>query len=183
VLENNSIFVGTVSQLPLKSQMTYQVDALHLDISALLATAQRQLLESTPIPIVYHDRAFLKNNQLPLSLKKSPINVYALWMRANSDEDWTLMYIGQRSRKYGWSRVAQHLFTTPSGTQSKLQQVRAAIEAGAQIGVTGILIEPDSLRLSVEEELIQRNSSSGKHLLWNQKSRANVSRLAELAQS
>ncbi|MEB5964492.1 hypothetical protein [Comamonas testosteroni] len=154
--------------------MTYQVDALHLDISALLATAQKQLLESTPVPIVYHDTAVLKNNQLPLSLKKSPINVYALWMRANSDEAWTLMYIGQRSRKYGWSRVAQHLFATPSGTQSKLQQVRAAIEAGAQIGVTGILIEPDSLRLSVEEELIQRNSSSDKHLLWNQKARANA---------
>lgn len=153
-------------------QMTYHVDALHIDLSDLLATAQELLLEAAPNPIDYRDRTDLANNELQSSLRDSPINVYALWKRANDSEEWELMYIGQRSYKNGWSRVKQHLFSTPKGTQSKLKEVQSAIKTGAQIGVTGILVKPDSLRLSVEEELIQRNSSSGSHLPWNQKSRA-----------
>ena len=100
--------------------------------------------------------------------------MYALWRRTEADGKWELMYIGQRSHKSGWSRVEQHLFSTPQGTQSKLREVRTAIQSGAQMGVTAILIEPDSMRLSVEEELINRNSSSDGHLLWNRKGRANV---------
>jgi hypothetical protein len=150
------------------------MDALHIDISALIAAAEERLLESAPVPIDYVDRKALEKNKLPLSLGNSQINVYALWKRANFEGKWELMYIGQRSRKSGWSRVMQHLFSTPQGTQSKLQEVRSAIEAGAQIGVTGILVEPDSMRLSIEEELINRNSSTDGHLLWNRKARAKV---------
>ncbi|WP_143599106.1 hypothetical protein [Variovorax boronicumulans] len=159
------------------------MDALHIDISALIAAAQKRLLESAPVLIDYADRTALEKNQLPPLLGKSQINVYALWKRANSEEKWELMYIGQRSRQSGWSRVAQHLFSTPQGTQSKLQEVRAAIEAGAQIGVTGILIEPDSMRLSIEEELISRNSSSDSHLLWNRKARAKLPKRRKSAES
>jgi hypothetical protein len=150
------------------------MDALHIDISIFIATAQERLLGSVPCPIDYVDREALENNQLPPSLGKTLINVYALWKRFGSEEKWELMYIVQRSHKYGWSRVAQHLFSTPQGTQSKLREVHAAVEAGAQIGVTAILVEPDSMRLSVEEELINRNSSSDGHLLWNRKARAKV---------
>lgn len=148
------------------------MDTLLIDISALIASAQERLLESEPCPIDYLDRDAIKNNQLPPSLGKTKINVYALWKRVGSEEKWELMYIGQRSHKSGWYRVAQHLFSTPQGTQSKLREVRAAVQAGAQIGVTAILVEPDSMRLSVEEELINRNSSSDDHLLWNRKARA-----------
>lgn len=150
------------------------MDALRIDISALIASAQERLLGSVPCPIDYVDKEALEKNKLPSSLRKTPINVYALWKRIGSEERWELMYIGQRSHKAGWSRVAQHLFSTPLGTQSKLQEVRAAIESGAQIGVTAILVEPDSMRLSVEEELINRNSTSDGHLLWNRKARAKV---------
>src|SRR5262245_7871545 len=125
------------------------MDPLHIDISALIAAAQDRLLGSVPCPIDYVDKKALENNELPPSLGKSPINVYALWKRALPDGKWELMYIGQRSHTSGWSRVEQHLFSTPQGTQSKLQEVRAAIQSGAQIGVTAILVEPDSMRLSV----------------------------------
>lgn len=149
-----------------------RMDALRTDISELITASQERLLESVPTLIDYVDKSALKNNKLPPVLGQSPINVYALWKRSVADGEWELMYIGQRSHRSGWSRVAQHLFSTPQGTQSKLEEVRAAIESGAQIGVTAILIEPDSMRLSVEEELINRNSSSDGHLLWNRKSRA-----------
>lgn len=84
------------------------------------------------------------------------------------------MYIGQRSLKFGWSRVEQHLFSTPKRTQSKLNEVRAAIDFGSQIGVTAIQVQPDSMRLAIEEELISRNSLSAEHLVWNKKARAKL---------
>ena len=156
--------------------MTYHTDALHIDISVLVAAAQKKLIESVPLPIKYMDMTCLENNKLPPAIKISPINIYALWMRAKSSENWELMYIGQRSYEFGWSRVEQHLFSTPQGTQSKLQKVRNAIKAGAEMGVTGILIKPNSLRLSVEDELIKLNSLSNNHLIWNRKGRAKVSK-------
>ena len=150
---------------------------LHIDISALITTAQKRLLTATPHTIDYVEKEALKKSQLPSSLKSSPINIYALWRRESVDSDWELMYIGQRSFKSGWSRVEQHLFATPQGTQSKLKEVRAAIESGAQIGVTAIRVEPDSMRLSIEEELINRNSQSAQQLLWNKKARAKPTRV------
>jgi hypothetical protein len=152
------------------------MDSLRIDISGLIAASQEQLLGSVPCLIDYVDREALENNELPPSLGQSPINVYALWKRTGSEDEWELMYIGQRSHKSGWSRVSQHLFSTPQGTQSKLREVRAAIRSGSQIGVTAILVEPDSMRLSVEEELINRNSSSDDHLLWNRKARAKIAK-------
>lgn len=151
-----------------------RMDTLRIDISVLISAAQDRLLGSAPCLIDYVDREALEKNVLPPSLGKTPINVYALWRRGGSEDKWELMYIGQRSHESGWSRVAQHLFSTPRGTQSKLQEVRGAIKSGAPIGVTAILVEPDSMRLSVEEELINRNSSSDSHLLWNRKARAKV---------
>ena len=121
------------------------MDALRIDISALISAAQEQLLGSAPCPIDHADRKALEKNELPPSLGKTSINVYALWRRSGSEDKWELMYIGQRSHKLGWSRVAQHLLSTPQGTQSKLQEVRDAINSGAQIGVTAILLEPDSM--------------------------------------
>lgn len=152
------------------------MSTLSIEIGALVAAARERLLESVPTLIDFVDRKALNNNQLPPVLRAHPINVYALWKRDAVTEEWELMYIGQRSHKSGWSRVAQHLFSTPKGTQSKLAEVRAAIESGAQIGVTAILVEPDSMRLSVEEELINRNSTSEGHLLWNRKGRSKTSK-------
>lgn len=147
---------------------------LSIDISTLIASAQERLLATAPCLIEYIDREALEKNVLPPPLGKTPINVYALWKRTGPDANWELMYIGQRSHRSGWARVAQHLFSTPVGTQSKLEEVRAAIQSGDQLGVTAILVELDSMRLSVEEELIKRNSSSAEHLLWNRKARSTV---------
>lgn len=124
-----------------------------------------------PCPIDYSDRQDLANNRLPPLLRTSPINIYALWKRIEG-ENWRLMYIGQRRFKSGWSRIEQHLFSKPQGTQSKLLEVRAVIESGAEIGITAILVEPDSMRLAIEDELIYRNSMYTEHIIWNLKGRA-----------
>lgn len=145
---------------------------LHIDISTLIADCQVRLIDSIPVPIGYADKGALENNKLPASLGTMPINVYALWSRAGATTAWVLMYIGQRSSKFGWSRVEQHLFSTPKRTQSKLCEVRAVIESGAEIGVTAIFVEPDSMRLAIEEELIKRNSQSEADIRWNKKARA-----------
>lgn len=146
--------------------------SLQVDISALIKSAQEQLIETTPHTIDHADKADLAANKLPASLKAQPINIYALWKRAGASGKWELMYIGERKKNAGWYRIGQHLFFTPKGTQSKLGQVRAAIESGAQMGVTAILVEPDSMRLAIEEELISRNSTTAGQLPWNQKGRA-----------
>ncbi len=151
-----------------------RMEVLRIDIESLISDAQKLLLAAIPCPVTYVDRVALEKNKLPPTLGTTPINLYALWKRAGDQAEWELMYIGQRSYKSGWSRVAQHLFSTPQGTQSKLQEVRAAIRAGDEIGVTAILVEPDSMRLSVEEELINRNSSSTDHLRWNHKARSRI---------
>ena len=146
--------------------------ALEIDISALLDAAHTELVFSDPHPIAYSDAVDLASNRLPSTLKTGRINVYALWVRAKGRSDWQLMYIGQRSARSGWSRVAQHLFATPKGTQSKLDSVREALNRGDCIGVTAILVTPDSMRLAVEEELIARNAAVLGGLPWNIKGKA-----------
>ena len=140
---------------------------LHLDLTDLIESCRTALLDNTPQLIEYKDVAELRNNSLPTELIVSPINVYALWTRAKG-ANWSLKYIGQRSVKKGWSRVGEHLFWKHPKTQSKLDQVLQALLAGEELGVTGILVTPDSLRLTVEAELISLSSKNG-GLPWNQK--------------
>ena len=140
---------------------------LQLDLSDLIERCRSALLESIPRAIEYADVAELRNNSLPTDLILSPINIYALWTRSKGGT-WSLKYIGQRSVKKGWSRVCEHLFWKHPKTQSKLDQVLQALLAGDEIGVTAILVTPDSLRLTVEAELISCCSRDG-GLPWNQK--------------
>lgn len=128
--------------------------------------------------MTYDDLIDLRNNQLPDSLQTSAINIYAIWTRQDNSADWRVQYIGQRSSRYGWRRVQQHLFHTPAGTQSKLGLVRDAIASGLQIGITGILVEPDFLRLSLEDELIRQETRQKGALPWNRKSRSKPRRNA-----
>ncbi len=169
----NVEWLAAYSQNP-ETQNHRHMSALQIEINSLVAACQTALLSGTPHTISYTDKLALQNNQLPSTIDRSPINVYALWTRRDPSEDWTVMYIGQRSFRSGWARVCQHLFSTPQGTQSKLNEVRRVIASGAEIAVTAIRVEPDSMRLAVEEELISRNSLSPDHLIWNQKARAKV---------
>jgi len=98
-------------------------------------------------------------------------NIYALWARVGDSDTWKVMYIGQRTRASVIERIKQHLFKTPSGTKSKLDQVSMLVLSGNQIGLTTVLINPDPVRLAVEDQLIFRNTNSENDLPWNKKSR------------
>lgn len=147
------------------------MSTLSADIADLIAKAEKLLLSPPAAPVTYADLQDLKNNVLPPDYESRSINLYALWVRSGPAESWQCMYIGQRQQKKGWSRVREHLFHTPKGTQSKLVQLAEQLRKGCQIGVTGVLIEPDSVRLAIEEELIYRNTSSDSALPWNNKGR------------
>jgi hypothetical protein len=143
---------------------------LQADLSDLLHRCRVSLLSAEPTVVSYSDLNDLRENRLPDSLGASLINLYAIWSREVGSA-WVLQYIGQRSSKFGWSRVRQHLFHTPGGTQSKISLVREALASGQEIGVTGILVEPDFLRLSLEDELIRQVTRQSGALPWNRRSR------------
>ena len=146
-------------------------DRINADLAQLIQRCKETLLHSEPVVIAHGDLSDLRNNSLPDTLGLNPINLYALWSRKKGEGKWHLQYIGQRSAKHGWARVKQHLFHKPAGTESKLQRVREALESGHEFGVTYLLVEPDYLRLSVEDEVIRQVTEKNGALPWNKRSR------------
>lgn len=142
---------------------------LTLNIQTLVEQAQTALLSSPPIPVSHNDLENLAANQHPKEIAGRTFNVYALWSRATPQSSWKLMYIGERHSRSGLKRLEEHLFKVGKGTQSKLKEVRATLREGAQMGVTAILVKPESMRLAVEEELLQRNSLHVGQLPWNKR--------------
>ena len=82
---------------------------LHLDLTDLVERRRASLLESAPHAVAYVDIQDLRSNELPSEMGASPVNIYALWTRAQGG-DWSLKYIGQRTIREGWRRVREHLF-------------------------------------------------------------------------
>lgn len=84
-------------------------------------------------------------------------NIYFLYSNGE------MKYIGQRQAKGIKTRLDQHLFgksfsvnknNVQNGTISKWHKVNVEIESGNMITFKTILIEPDSLRTTIELELI-----------------------------
>lgn len=138
-------------------------------IDALITDAQAEIIHARPIEVTHHNVEDLAKNKHPNEIVGKKFNLYALWSRRSSEQDWQLMYIGERHSASGVARLSQHLFKVPSGTQSKLAEVRAVLRAGGQMGVTAALVQPESIRLAIEEELLQRNSLHIGQLPWNKK--------------
>lgn len=143
--------------------------SLQLDISSLVREAQAALLGSTPFLVSHRNVEDLAANNHSAEVVGLTFNIYALWSRPTPESAWTLMYIGERHSHSGLERLGEHLFKVGKGTQSKLEEVRSVLCEGAQMGVTVILVEPESMRLAIEEELLQRNSLYLGQLPWNKK--------------
>lgn len=152
------------------------------DFDLLVSNANNNLLIRVPTSINYTNTNDLsKNNTMK---NKSVIaqevgenaNIYAIWSRLLSSDKWTVMYIGQRTESEIIGRINQHLFKTPSGTWSKIKKVQELVLKNYQIGISTIFVTPDPLRLSVEDQLIFKNTNNSSELPWNHKSR-NVSLL------
>jgi len=86
-------------------------------------------------------------------------NIYFLFVEGE------LVYIGQRQAVGMKTRLNNHLFgssyqvdenNVQNGTVSKWHLVQAALNKGQEITFKTILIQPDSLRTTIELELISR---------------------------
>ena len=103
------------------------------------------------------------NHCLFSSLENSG-NLYAIWIRLNCCDDWTLKYVGKSEANRLKNRVKQHLVSKPNNTKSKLEKVKEAVRAGKHIGISWILVQPETLNASVESYII-----SQKDPCWNER--------------
>jgi len=111
------------------------------------------------------DRALSKYKSAPIRKRtnedrlKAVGNIYFLFSNGE------LKYIGQRQANGIKTRLDQHLFgksfsvdhnNVQNGTISKWDKVKEELDRGKEITFKTILIEPDSLRTTIELELIAR---------------------------
>ncbi|MBT4361552.1 MAG: hypothetical protein HOB84_09690 [Candidatus Marinimicrobia bacterium] len=95
----------------------------------LLLKANNELLKREPTVITYDNISKMGisaiTNQMVITKEiGNRANIYAIWSRASDSEIWEVMYIGQRTSASFEERIKQHLFKTPTGTQSKIKKVR-----------------------------------------------------------
>jgi hypothetical protein len=138
--------------------------------------ANEALLKREPVAIKYESIDDLSlNAEMNIKALEQEVgegaNIYAIWSKESKADTWHVMYIGQRTKQFVLERINQHLFKTPKGTNSKIEHVKDLLQNGSQVGVSTILVEPDPLRLSVEVQLIFRNTDKSTQLPWNNKSR------------
>ena len=105
-----------------------------------------------------------KENENFLGGLRNKGNVYALWVRKDDTDSWIPVYVGQRKSENLRERLTQHLISKNSKTGSMLEAIKTAVGAGEQIGVSFIKVNPESLRLYVEETIIGLRKSD---LPWN----------------
>lgn len=106
----------------------------------------------------------LANKDFLESLRHSG-NVYALFVRApTKGAQWVPVYVGQRKSIGLRDRITQHLIDKDEKTGSMLKAIKIAVAAGSSIGVSFIKVQPESLRLYVEETIIAKHKAT---LQWN----------------
>jgi hypothetical protein len=91
-------------------------------------------------------------------------NVYALFVRRSGSERWLPVYVGERKSAGLRERLTQHLINKHHQTGSMLEAVKTAVAAGDEIGISLIKVQPESLRLFVEESIIAAHKDK---LPWN----------------
>ncbi|MBF0380728.1 MAG: hypothetical protein HQL69_06910 [Magnetococcales bacterium] len=143
------------------------ISVVGLDEIAKIAI--KLLTDRDPIIIEYKNKSDLKDNQKDNEKTISNeigggANIYALWKRENDSNPWEVMYIGQREKKQVKIRLCQHLFKKPDATNSRIDNVKTIIENRGQIGISTILVEPDTMRKSLETCIINTIDSK---LSWN----------------
>lgn len=105
------------------------------------------------------------SNETFLKTLRHRANVYALSVRPSGEkQNWSPVYVGERKSAGLRDRITQHLITKDHRTGSMLEAVKTAVAAGQEIGVSFIKVEPESLRLFVEETIIAKHKNE---LPWN----------------
>ncbi|MCW4152764.1 hypothetical protein OM427_24935 [Halomonas sp. 18H] len=92
-------------------------------------------------------------------------NVYAIYTSNVGEQDqWAPVYVGQRKSTSLRERLVQHLITKSEHTGSVLEAVKTSVSDGHRIAISYIKVEPESLRLYVEETIISQRKAM---LPWN----------------
>jgi len=79
--------------------------------------------------------------------------------------------MGQSKSTEARNRLSNHLIKKNKNTGAKLQLIKEHIQKGGKIKVSYILVEPESLRHYIEEELIKKYSVN---LDWNSHTKINI---------
>jgi len=133
--------------------------------SALLAGVQHEFRFPPGCSLTHWPVAEIKSiNAVLLGSLRRRGNVYALYVRGAGEKAWLPVYVGQRKSANLRERISHHLITKNEQTGSMLAAVKTAVAAGDSIGISLIKVEPESLRLFVEEMIIALNKST---LPWN----------------
>ena len=104
-------------------------------------------------------------NEQFLETLRDRANVYALFVRsAGRGEDWRAVYVGERKSAGLRGRITEHMIHKDHRTGSMLEAVKTAVGAQQEIGITFIKVQPESLRLFVEETIIVNHQDE---LPWN----------------
>lgn len=107
-----------------------------------------------------------ENRQIIDSVAGSSV-VYAIWVRTPSTGEPTLRYIGHVVGVGARTRMINHFVRKDPRTGAQLENVRTALAAGYEVGVSFVAIDPPEVRLYVEEMLIQKLVGDD---YWNKKS-------------
>jgi len=104
-------------------------------------------------------------NELFLKSLRHSANVYAIFLRPHgTEEQWQPVYVGERKSVGLRERITQHLIDKDTRTGSKLDEIKRAVATKQDIGLSFIKVEPESLRLYVEEAIIANHKNE---LEWN----------------
>lgn len=92
-------------------------------------------------------------------------NVYAIFVRPIGENGgWRPVYVGERKSAGFRQRITEHLIDKDPRTGSMLEAVKTAVATNHEIGLSFINVQPESLRLFVEEAIIARHKEA---LPWN----------------
>lgn len=150
------------------------------DLHDFTLKCEEQLLIKNPYEFIYPDgvrnndddeNSWCKNipkikqmNENLLVNLRHNANLYAIFTRDSKDDIWQVVYVGERKSEGMRDRITQHLINKNIGTGSKLDKVKEVVRSGGFIGVSFLKVQPESIRLYVEEHIINNNKDT---LTWN----------------
>ncbi len=144
------------------------MNSIQLDDSAwnkLITDAEKNLVGSLAT-LIDIDSSIIGNQKksIPKDVPKES-GIYAIWV------DNVAKYVGEAKNLR--ARLRAHLIYRSDKTGSKLENVKEANVNGSKISVSFMHVEPDSIRLAVEDNLIGRlrdSKTTTYDLEWNRQS-------------
>jgi len=137
------------------------------EIEKIFIKAERILFnKKNVIEIIFNDfdhKTFDANNKVLLKSVSQKAIVYCLWS-GTSIEKVSQKYIGHSSSKYSRTRIRSHLAYKSVKTSAKLDNIKEELKLKNCIGISFLIIEPEYMRRSLEEWLIEKYSQI---LSWN----------------